>query len=245
MQKDKNIIQIKYMINNIVLLILFITSLMLLIQNYSTTVTRNTYLLNIILYLLVTLSLIGITSNAVNYLDIDLNNISLLVIFIITLFSISLINSNNLIVNHLALLLFIIMIGLSLSIYSTANNITTSIIITSFIVILFSIIGYNLPTEYQNEILKILPYLNMILLMFIIISLIMLFTNRTSNKYLDVSIIILFILYILVDSIIINNQVSNNLYENMKHNEINYPNKIIGMVLNFINILGRIINIRR
>lgn len=231
----------------IILSIILLVLLLLIKENYDSNLTPKTFLIGTYLY--VTVTIVGIILGA-KIFKINSNVSPVLfgiIYFIISLFALSLIYSDNTKISHVGLFIFIIANSLFLSSFFDSDvnkNINASLIITSGIFMLLIGITYLFDENALMMMTSFIPSLASSLCGLILFNLLILLMINTKNvttmsKYIKVSSIIgviIFSMFILVDNSALLLK-SYNLENNGQYININYPKESLNMSLNFINLL--------
>ncbi len=225
----------------IILIILLMSTILAIYKLYKSELNSKNFIICIYLYVLLSLFLVSIIGKYTSTLSIvDLQNTGKMIIiyFILAFSGLCLIFNDIAFVNHIGLLLICISIGLTIGVtYKNSKNINSALIMTSVIVCIFTIIAFCSEKGQLLEFDSWLPYLSHILFAIIIIQLLYSFFYGTNEKFQDImswTIVILFIGFILSDTskIILDSKILNC----HTHACINYPKKIVGLLLNYVNI---------
>lgn len=228
----------------IILIVLLMATILAIYKMYQTQVNSANFIKCIYLYLLLSIVFITLLSRYTATLPItESQNIGKMIIlyFIAAFAGMSLTFINEPYVNHLGLLLLCIGISLTIGVtYRNSKNINEALILTTIIVFAFTLIAFNSNEKQLASFQSWLPSLTSILCLIICIELgyVLFFgINENFNKIMSATVILLFLGFILADTskLIINSKK----LECQVHSCVNYPNKIMGLLLDYLNIFVR------
>ena len=230
---------------NVILYIMLFVALYLTYNLYQSPVTSKSYLIGIYLYILISILLITFGARMIgeyNLINPQKYWIVMLLFLVVCFGSFSLMLTDDFMTRHIGLGLFIVVMAMLLSItYKHSSNLVQAGIITSCIVFILSSIVYYSSEKTLEKMVSWIPTLTMILFGFIIVELLyILFSNTYAYRnFFDISIIVLFIFYILADTskVVLT---SKNL-PCKTHQCINYPWDSLALILDYINVFIRLV----
>lgn len=235
---------------SIILLIMIMISIFFIYRMYQSPVTGKNVLIGVYLYIFVALLTIAYVGRIVASMDIDFQANSwkyILAFFVIACGGISLMTNSNFYLNHIGFLLLLLALSLTVGIsFKYSNNIFQAVIITCIILAILTIFTFYSSEETMIKMSSWLPNLTSILLCLICAQFIYIFFfsyNRAFGKILSISIIALFIFFVLSDTsrIILEARMSQCRTQSC----INYPLKSSSLVLDYINIFINFLNFNR
>ena len=231
----------------IIMIVLLLSTLYALYKMYQTQVDSKTFITCIYLYLLLSLTLISILSKYTATLSItDSENVGKMVIlyFIIACSGLLFIFNSSPLMNHIGLLLLCISMSLVIGVtYRNSKNISDALIATSFIVLALTLFVFSSNETTLTSFTSWLPSLTSILCLLIIVELsygLLYGPNEQFYKMASIFTVILFVWFILADT-------SKLLIESKQlncqtHSCINYPQKTVGLLLDYINLFTSLNN---
>lgn len=231
---------------NIVLIVLLITSIFLIYKNYQTPVSKKSFLIGIYLYILIALLFITYAGRYIASLEIinPDNFWKFLIFYLVMAFgSIFIMLQKNIVYNHIGFLLFLLAVSLLIGMsIKTSTNITQASLITAGIVLILTGIVFTSSEESLQKMKNWMPNLMMLLCGLIIINFIAVFFNPTTStiKLLSTIGAILFVFIILSDTSRVMND--NSIYECNNQSCINYPWKSVSLILDYLNLFVNLLN---
>lgn len=231
------------LLNNtfIILVILLMATMYTIYKMYQTNVNSKNFIICVYLYVLLSLFFVSIIGQYTATLSItNSENVGKMAItYLILAFSgICLILNDNIFVNHFGLLLLCISIGLTIGVtYKNSKNISDALMITGIIVFTFTMIAFS---SNENQLLTFdswIPKLTFLLCVIIIIELLYFVfygINKNFPTIISGTVVLIFIAFILSDTsklILDSKSLSCRV-----HSCINYPEKVVGLLLDYINI---------
>ena len=223
--------------------------------------TCNNYVLNVYLYLSLSIIIIGLFCYFINYLFKSYNSFAnksfifylvgmvLFFVFGFWLSSRKLYSKDGYLFNHVLWLLFLI--STSIILYplfireSSANYIDDALLSTSLIFLFMSIIVYIFPSFFESTYNYVIVGLFVGLISLIIIELINLFINfgtpryHSFRKYLAYAIILLFSVFVSYDTVHVFRQARQCV------NFPNYPKSSLDFLLDILNLFSNILYLYR
>lgn len=238
------------MYTNIILFIFLLAVIFLIIANYRTRLTKNSYLTGIFLYIIFGLLYVTLLGRIFTNFEIFRSHymISFIMIFILSCISFFLINNGNLVINSLGYLLFLTMMSILVSFTiagSSTKNIQYTLMISALLVAILTGIVYFSSERILLFLISLTPILNFLLIIFFFLIIGSFFLNYgvTFSKYLYSGLIILFVLYVLADTSRIVFE-SQNL-ECQTHYCVNYSGRSVNLLIDYLYIFLNLTNLSR
>lgn len=216
--------------------------------------TCNRYILNSYLYILLILVIVILEILILEYKNVRImdifgkinNTISLLLSFIfiiILLIATMSINPKNVLLKHTTWLLFALSIGLFLYpsyIRAKKYNVLLEVLFSLIAILLvFSIIAFIKPDLISLSIGPVLLFSLIGIIIYMLISIYLGKGNYRTPKWLSYIIIVIFVLFILYDTKLIQLHAKN-----CKDKTVDYINESLGIFLDTINLFIHLVNVR-
>jgi FtsH-binding integral membrane protein len=214
--------------------------------------TCNNYVINVYLYLAISLLVLGLLSMHIPWEKMNVNPLLLFISSIVFIVLISLQkdfqkDTNQVLYSHIYFALFVLSISGTFWIYLKHSSfkpyINSTILIVSLIFTFMSMLVYLYPSFFANTYSQVTTGLLMTLLIIIIIELFsFFFTNKyygsSMHKIVSYIVILVFSLFVSYDT--------SRIFElaDMCKNYPNYPKTSVSFFLDVINLFARIISIR-
>ena len=239
---------------SLVMIILLLVILFMLGRNYTTDLTRRTYLIGVFLYICFSIVYVAIGSDLTGkYLSDKMSQnwmLFLIPLFLVACVSVFIINNNpHIYITHIAFIVLLtalsFMAGPFVN-YSTRQDLVWAAGITGSLILVLTFILFYLPDDLLNRISQLSGRLTWLLFCIIIIELvgaIFLRDNAIFRKILNYSVIMLFVLFIMADTSNLVLQCSDLPCDT--HTCINYPSDSLNLFLDYFNIFLRALRLRR
>jgi len=232
--------------NTVIILVLLLMSTMYAIYKmYKSDVNQKNFIVCVYLYILLSLFFVSIISQYTATLSItDSQNVGKMVItyFILAFSGLCLIYNDDIFVNHFGLLLLCISLGLTIGVtYRNSKNISYALMLTSIIVFTFTMIAFNSNESQLLSFKSWIPKLTSLLCVIIMIELLYFAfygRNENFNTIMSGTVVLVFVAFILSDTsklILDSNSLSCQV-----HSCINYPKRVVNLLLDYINIFVRL-----
>lgn len=226
------------------------STMFLIFKSYSTPLNSKTFLVNIYLYILMAILFVGLTGKYAESLNItNINNVWQMTIlyFIMAFGGIYMMTYGELHINHIGFFLMLLALSLIIGVsYKYSTNIIQATTITSIIIAILTMIAFISDEKTLLKMTSWLPNLTIILLGIIIVELGYMFLfdyNAKFSTMMSITVVVLFIFFILSDT-------SRLILEskNLKcdtHYCVNYPLKSSSLILDYLNVFLRLLNINK
>jgi FtsH-binding integral membrane protein len=221
--------------------------------------TCNHFMMNIYLYLGLSLTILAITCYITEYYNIQINMLSLLLLFILTIALIIMIHyvqfNKNIFLNHLLWFVLIICFGLTLA--PVVNNerykpyINSSIMIVTFIFIGMTLLTYAFPKFFESTYEAVMSALFIGLIAIIIVEIINIIYKSVTkqyefskfNRFTSYIVILIFTAFVGYDTTFLKIK-SRRCKEESVFNYPNYPLDSLQLILDVINLFIRTLSLQ-